>query len=65
MTTEELKKQIDDMSYMELLRRWRFAPSGDSMFQGEVGDYYYKVMTEKRDAVGPEEHTATSKAIGW
>jgi len=65
MTTEEAKKKIDAMSYQELLEHWRFAPAGDPMFVGEVGDYYKQVMQEKRQAIGPAGHTAASKAIGW
>jgi hypothetical protein len=65
MTNEELKKQIDGMNYYALLQLWRFAPSGNPMFEGEVGDYYAKVMNEKRQAVGPAEHTSTSKSLGW
>ena len=65
MTTEEAKQKIDSMSYEALLSRWRFAPVGDPMFVGEVGDYYSKVMSEKRQAVGPSAAVAASKTIGW
>lgn len=60
--TEDLKKYIDKLSYEELLRRWRFAPAGDSWFEGETGDYWAKVMAEKRDTV---DHVAVSKRVGW
>lgn len=63
--TPELKEQIDRMDYISMLRSWRFSPSGDPLLQGEVGDYFKKVMIEKRDALGPGEHTAASKLIGW
>ncbi len=69
MNAEEIKSmkaQIDSEDYESLLRRWRFAPAGSSpMFQGEVGDYYSKVMAEKRDALPPGEQVRASKAIGW
>lgn len=69
MNAEEIKSikaQIDSEDYESLLRRWRFAPAGSSpMFQGEVGDYYAKVMFEKRDALPPGEQVRASKAIGW
>jgi len=42
MTTEELKQEIDGMSYESLLSKWRFAPIGDPMFVEEVGNYYKK-----------------------
>ncbi len=56
---------IDNATYQELLDRWRNAPAGDEMFQGDTGKYYSKVMAEKRDAVGPGAAVAASKAIGW
>lgn len=63
--TDDLKKQIDGMSYGALLSQWRFAPVGAPMFQGESGNYYAKRMNEMREKRGPEEHSATSKDIGW
>ncbi len=64
--TPELKKQIDDMSYESLLQAWRFAPAGDSRFQGESGDYWSKRMAElKAQPGGQERHVAASKSIGW
>ena len=65
MTDDEMKQWIDNASYRELLSRWRFARSGNPFFQGEVGDYYAKVMRRKRAEVGDTEHTRASKAIGW
>ena len=63
--TPEVKDKIDQMDYVSMLRAWRFSPSGDILFQGAQGDYFKKVMIEKRDAFGPGEHTAASKFIGW
>ena len=62
---KEMKAWIDEASYEDLLRRWRFAPSGDPIFQGEIGDYYTKVMAKKREEIGSEGHTQASKNIGW
>ena len=59
---EQHKAWIDKASYKELLSRWRFAPVGDPMFQGETGDYYSKVMKEKRQNA---DHVQASKNIGW
>ncbi|MDR2172655.1 MAG: hypothetical protein LBE32_00345 [Burkholderiales bacterium] len=61
--TETLKQQIDAMSYEEMLSMWRFSPVGDAMFEGESGDYFAKVMREKRDAGA--DHVGASKKIGW
>lgn len=60
--TPEQKKWIDEASYYDLLERWRFAPIGDPMFQGAVGEYYATVMKEKREA-DPAGAVATSKAL--
>ena len=64
--TDEMKARIDGMSYGELLRKWRFAPVGDPMFQGEAGDYFGERMKELRSRPGGDEkHVSASKSIGW
>jgi len=63
--TPDQKKWIDSASYEDLLRHWRNAPSGDPLFMDDTGDYYSKVMKEKRKQAGDAAHTAASKAIGW
>jgi len=65
MTDDEMKQWIDNASYRELLSKWRFSKTGNLFFQGEIGDYYTKVMRRKRAEVGDAEHTRASKAIGW
>ena len=62
---ENQKMLIDEMSYESMLSLWRFAPSGHPMFQGETGEYFAKVMAEKRDQIGNNAHVAISKSIGW
>lgn len=42
-----LKKWIDNASHEELLFKWKEASLGDPFFQGEVGQYYSKVMSAK------------------
>lgn len=59
---ERIKQWIDNASYESLLTRWRFALIGDPMFQGEIGDYYSKVMAEKRKTA---DHVQASKNVGW
>jgi len=61
---KNVKNWIDTASYETMLERWRFAISGDPMFQGEVGEYYAKVMFAKRVA-NQEEAVQASKNIGW
>jgi hypothetical protein len=63
--TVALKEWIDKASYESLLKRWRFGESRDPMFHGEVGEYYKKVMGEKRDALPNDERVAASKNVGW
>ena len=62
--TPEQKTWIDNSSYEGLLQRWRNTPVGDSIFQGDAGTYYQKVMTEKRN-VNPGGAVQASKNIGW
>ena len=62
--TEERKAHIDGLSYEQLLSKWRFAPMGESWFQGETGKYWGDRLAEKRDA-DPGGAVAASKLIGW
>ncbi len=66
LTKEESAQMawIKSASLEDLLRRWRFAPSGDSILHGRVGNYYAKVMFAKRDA-DPVAWTQASKSVGW
>lgn len=57
-----MKQWIDAATYEDLLSKWRFASLGDPMFQGEIGDYYSKVMAEKRKTA---DHVQASKNVGW
>lgn len=61
----KIKEWIDNASYEELLRKWRFAPIGDPMFIDETGEYYYDVMREKKNQLSHEEAVQASKNIGW
>ena len=61
--TAEQKAWIDGSSYGDLLRKWRFAPTGDPMIQGECGNYFAEKMKEKRAEC--DNPAAVSKMIGW
>lgn len=64
--TPENKTHIDGLCYEDLLRRWRFAPSGDPWFQGDTGKYWGERMKELRSAEGGNgRHVGASKRIGW
>ena len=58
--TPEQKQQIDNMDQYELCRKWRFAPSGDPLLQGDTGEYFSKVMKEKGGMT-----SEISKGLGW
>jgi hypothetical protein len=63
--TKENKQHIDNLSYEELLRHWRFAPAGDLWFQGETGSYWQERMKELRDMPGGNDrHIQASKSLG-
>ena len=65
MTEQEARDWIDNASYEQLLMVWRFAPTGDPRFIGDIGKHYLKVLARKRKEIGDEAHTATSKFVGW
>ena len=62
MTNVE-KQWIDSADYEQLLRRWRYAPVGDSMFQGDTGQYYQETLFRKRDELG-QQAAEISKSLG-
>jgi hypothetical protein len=64
--TPELQTKIENMTHQEVLSKIRFAPIGDTLFQGESGEFVMKRLQQLRDEPGgAERHTAASKAIGW
>ena len=65
LLTKELKKSLDDLTYSEMLKMWRFGHAPAEMFQDEVGDYFMKEMFRKRDLLPESEQVAISKNIGW
>jgi len=65
MIDAAIKSWVDSASYEDLLRRWRFAPVGDPVFQGETGKYYAEVMWRKKAELSAGEQVRASKNIGW
>lgn len=62
--TDEARKQIDDMTIEDMLRKWRTAPLGTFQHGDPWSDYFIKLMSERRKA-DPAAWTAASKSIGW
>lgn len=70
MTEKELEEWtmrnwIDEATYVELLRRWRFHPAGSPWTKGKIGHYFGKVMEEKKAKLTHSEQVAASKEVGW
>ena len=59
--TPQQKEWIDNATYEQLLKRWRFSET-DEIFQGDSGQYYLGVMMRRRDCC---DRVAISKQIGW
>ncbi len=63
MNEDQIREWIDNASYQNLLSKWRSAPAGDPFFRGEIGQYYSKVMNEKKAQLASGEAVSISKAI--
>lgn len=64
MTEIEMKDWIDNATYEQLLRKWRFASIRDPLFKGQMGTYFSKKMREKEKAIGKESADAIGKMVG-
>lgn len=62
---EKTRIEINRMSYKEMLRLWRHSSSGIAMFRGETGEYFTKVMAEKKAALCNLDQVIASKEVGW
>lgn len=60
----DIKKQIDAMDYVELLRLWRFSPAGHPWFTNKIVYNYIRnrMQTLRDEGVDP---VAASKEVGW
>lgn len=63
--TEEQRRWINNASYLELLRKWRFELSESGYFTGELTLHYENVMDRRKKEIGPGAAVAASKSIGW
>jgi hypothetical protein len=62
---EGMIEWIDNASYEQLLRRWRFAPIGSPWFAGKVGEHYVEIMNKRRSETSNCDQVRASKIIGW
>ena len=62
---EDIKLEIDQLSYEDMVRKIRFSPVGDFMFVGEASDYLFTRYKKLRSELSQEEKTGVSKSIGW
>ncbi len=62
--TDELKAKIDSYSVYTLLQKVRFAPIGDPLMCGEVGDYWMNRLATLRNQDN-DAYVKASKDIGW
>lgn len=62
---ENIYEWLEQASYEDILRRWRFAKVGDPTFFGQNGGDYIRAMDKKRAALPPGEAARISKKVGW
>ena len=62
--TNKNKAYIDNLSYADLLTKWRLSSIGNPWFQGETGEYWSKRLQEMRSKDNTM-HVRNSKVIGW
>lgn len=63
--TPEQKEWIDNASYEELLRKWRYSTFSDPLFHSETGTYFSEALAEYRKTMTTQEKVAISKRIGF
>ena len=63
-TLREMRDWIDRQDHEGLLRWWRFAPSGDPFFQGEIGEHYEQALKSSR-GLEQDRGASASKRVGW
>jgi hypothetical protein len=56
------KRKVDEATYEDLLRTWRFTWAGDPLFQDGT---YWTVLSRRRKQVGVDEHIRISERVGW
>lgn len=59
--TDGRKKQINDLTHIQLCGIWRFGVSGDWRLQGDCGAYFKKRLFDHFGGFTVE----ISKSLGW
>jgi len=57
--------RVERMEYEEMVRKLRFAPVGDPMFLGTVGDAFGRRLRVFEDKLSHDYRVAVSKEVGW
>jgi hypothetical protein len=60
-----LKDRINRMNYEDMVRALRFAPIGDPMFIGEVGDFFGHRLRILQSELSTAAQVAVSKLVGY
>ena len=63
--TTETQDQIDDMSYVELLEKWRFSPSDSPWFTGGNAVYSANRLNTLKSEMDISDVVRISKKVGW
>ena len=61
----KIKREINDMSYEQMLDKWRNSRVGEPLFQHGNDDYFLRVMKKKREKLTEDEFDQISKRVGW
>lgn len=56
---------IENASYEELLRRFRYTKDNSKWFKGILGRYYRKQMYYKAACLPKAQQSAISEKVGW
>lgn len=57
--------RVERMEYEEMVHKLRFAPIGDPMFLGTVGEAFGRRLRAFEDLLPHENKVAISKKVGW
>lgn len=65
LTEEQLRKQISECSYADLLRINRFAPATHPYLKYAEGAYFRLILSQKKAKLLPSLRVGISNVVGW